>query len=55
MSMCYPLLIPTWYPLLGLDWISFLGEARCCVLSKKLGHQPRPSAPRIKSQDICGG
>ena len=31
MCMCYPLVIPTWYPLLGFTWNFFPGEARCGV------------------------
>ena len=31
MSICYPLVIPTWYPLLSFTWNSIPGEARCCV------------------------
>ena len=31
MSMCHPLVIPTWYSLLGFTWNSIPGEARCGV------------------------
>ena len=31
MSMCQPLVVPTWYPLLGFTWNSIPGEARCGV------------------------
>ena len=29
--MCHPLVIPTWYSLLGFTWNSIPGEARCGV------------------------
>ena len=31
MSMCHPLVIPTWYSLLGFTWNFIPGEARCWV------------------------
>ena len=31
MSMCHPLVIPTWFSLLGFTWNSIPGEARCGV------------------------
>ena len=31
MSICYPLVIPTWNPLLSFTWNSIPGEARCWV------------------------
>ena len=29
MSICYPLVVPTWYPLVSFTWNSIPGEARC--------------------------
>ena len=36
MSICYPLVIPTWNPLLSFTWNSFPGEARCWVFLRNL-------------------
>ena len=45
MSMCYPLVIPTWYPLLG--YLEFYPRwSQMFRFSEKLGHLPRPSASR---------
>ena len=36
MSICYPLVVPTWYPLLSFTWNSIPGEARCGVFLRNL-------------------
>ena len=40
MSMCHPLVIPTWFSLLGFTWNSIPGEARCGVfLRNRVTHR----------------